>query len=383
MSAGGRPKDEFFAALDEGTRGQLMRVSRRLCRNAGEVIVDEGAEGVEAFVLLRGRCEVSTGGAVVTYIGPNELFGELGALGVGLRTATVRAVEPCELLAITGEALQGAIVHSPALLGLLLRSVVERTRGIAARETLARSEHLELKARQQSLVPSPRVFQDSGCLGLEVCWQPLTYASGDYCDVVPLGDRRYLVAVGDVVGHGAQAALTLATMRGHLRALSREYGAPASMLRQLDCHLSNHGPENTPVTLVVAFVDASEMRLRYAIAGHPRPLWYREGRVQAFDAAHGPLLGYGFGADFEYIDGELDLAAGDRMLFYTDGLSEARQGPDVSSDVLGPSGLAEIFRDVCRNCKADLLTPLFTAVDGFRRGYPRQDDVTAMLIQVQ
>jgi|GEM_PF-2402165 len=382
MSAAGGPSDEFFAALDERSRAQLIRMSTRRRLDAGEVIVDEGTTGAEAFVLLKGRCEVSTGGAVVTQIGPNELFGELGALGVGLRTATVRAVEPCELLAITGEALQELIAHSPALLSLLLRSVVERTRGIADRETLARSEHLELRARQQSLVPTPSVFRGSERLALEVRWQPLTYASGDYCDVVPLGEGRYLVAVGDVVGHGAQAALTLATVRGQLRQLCHEVDAPGAMLRRLDAHLTDHGPESTPMTLVVAVLDVAQMSLRYAIAGHPRPLYCRDARVQAFDAAHGPLLGYGFGTDFDYVDGGLGLVPGDRVLFYTDGLSEARRGPDARADVLGAAGLVEIFRDLCRNRTPELLNALFAAVDGFRRGYPRQDDATALLVRI-
>ncbi len=218
---------------------------------------------------------------------------------------------------------------------------------------------------------------------MEARWQPLTYASGDYCDAIDLGAGRYLVAMGDVMGHGAKTSLTLATVRGECRALAEQGLPPGEIITHLDRHLAKHGPQDMPITLTVCLLDDGSMTARYSNAGHPQALLWRGGSVRPASGVHGPLLGYGFVGEQGYAEDCVDLVSGDRILFYTDGLSEARKGPDPSGDMLRPEGLRELFWEICRNREDEILEPLFLAVDGFRRGYPAQDDATALLIQVR
>ena len=80
---------------------------------------------------------------------------------------------------------------------------MHRVRDISRRETSARDEHRELRRVLEGLQPSLDRFERHPRLSVEVRWEPLTFASGDYYDVLELSPTRFLFALGDVLGHGA------------------------------------------------------------------------------------------------------------------------------------------------------------------------------------
>ncbi len=382
-AGGAKPARRFFDALDEQTRLRVTEHARRVSYAAGEAIVRQGDPATEVFILLSGRCDVLVGDGVVNHMEANELFGEIGSLGEGLRTATVVAAVPVEALAIPSETFHNLIEGSPRASSLLLKAMASRTQRISHREAQAHREHLELQALERSLLPSADVFARSARFALEAHWQPLTYASGDYCDVVALGAERYLVAIGDVVGHGARTALTLATLRGQLNELALQGEGPASALTRLDRYLSQHGPENMPASLAVVAIDGETMTATCCSAGHPAPLLYRGGEVDELGTGRGPLLGYGFGHASGYEDETVELQAGDRILLFTDGLSEASRGPAARRELLGEEGLRTALLDLCTTRPEQILQPLFAAVERYRDGHERRDDATAMLLYVE
>lgn len=372
----------FLDLLDARVRDRLMGISRHIHLRAGEIVIKEGDVSREVYLLLSGRCEVLVHGDPVNQVGPNELFGEIGALGDGARTATVRTAEDTEVLEISSEELQNLLNSTPSVLNALLTTLAAQTRKISDREAAVRDEHRELQAVEESLLPDPELFADSRHFSAEARWRPLTYASGDYCDAVRLGPERYILVIGDVMGHGAKTSPTLATVRGKLRALVERGLGPGQIIRQLDGHLARHGPRDIPITLAVARFDGLSGTACWSNAGHPVPLLCRNGSIERLGDVRGPLLGYGFGAEHEYQEGQAELQAGDRILFYTDGLSEARKGPDPTSDMLRTEGLAAMFQETCHSRSTGILEALFLRVDSFRQGYPAQDDATALLVRV-
>lgn len=374
---------QFLELLNSETRDRLMRASRLSRYARGDFIIKEGEAGGGVYVLLSGHCDVLIGGEVVNHIGPNELFGEISALGGGTRTATVRTAADAEILEMSAADLRWVLEQDPAVMSALLTTLAHQTRRISDRETAVRDEHRELQAVERRLLPNPAVLDRSARFSMEARWQPLTYASGDYCDVMCLGPERYLLAVGDVMGHGAKTSLTLATVRGELRGLAERGLPPGQIIQQLDRHLARNGPRDIPITLAVCVLDGNDMTACCSNAGHPQPLICREAWVRTFSAVHGPLLGYGFGEEHAYHEDRVELAGGDSILFFTDGLSEARKGPDAPVDLLGVGGLSDMFQEICANRSTEKLATLFLAVEGFRRGYPAQDDATALLVHVR
>ena len=119
----------------------------------GESAVSEGDPADGAYVVLTGRCVVLEGDEAVATLTPGELFGEIGALDRGVRSATVVAVDPCELLFLSVEQLRDGFVASPGLLWDSLRLIVHRLGMIAARQVAYRDEHISLREVQRSLLP--------------------------------------------------------------------------------------------------------------------------------------------------------------------------------------------------------------------------------------
>jgi len=146
---------------------------------------------------------------------------------------------------------------------------------------------------------------------------------GDWYHAAALRDGSVLLAIGDVAGHGTQAATTMAQLRYSLRALAVTTTDPAELLgflNQITCDLDEERPE-TAATAIVARYEPAPRRLTWAQAGHPPPLLVRGADARPLTTPAGILLGAGRGG---YQEASLFLEPGDLLLLYSDGLIERR-----------------------------------------------------------
>ena len=180
---------------------------------------------------------MSEGGKQVNVIEPGELFGEIAGFGGGKRTATVAALVPCEVLILSADQLQRGFTDSPDLLRKTLQVLAGRTRRIADRQLAYREEHKALQEVQRSLLPDFATIDSHGRFRLEALWEPCTYASGDYYDVIQIGPERFLFAMGDVMGHGAESSLMMAVARAQIREMARHFRRTDELLLNLDGYL--------------------------------------------------------------------------------------------------------------------------------------------------
>ncbi|WP_106124970.1 SpoIIE family protein phosphatase [Pseudosporangium ferrugineum] len=246
------------------------------------------------------------------------------------------------------------------------RQLAEQRRSLAA-------EH-QLAARlQQIILPIPDGPMELPGLKVAVRYLPAEQegmVGGDWYHAEALRDGSVLLAVGDVAGHGTQAATTMAQLRHSLRALAVTTGDPAVLLghlNRLTCDLDRETPETT-ATAIVARYDPDRRRLTWAQAGHPPPLLSRGGRTAPLPRPAGPMLGVV--EDARYGCATLDLAIGDVLLCYTDGLVEhRRRGPD--------DGLHAVIRTVDEAVAASPRQPLGELLDRLRQANP--DDDTCIL----
>ncbi|MFV2022654.1 SpoIIE family protein phosphatase [Micromonospora sp. LOL_023] len=183
---------------------------------------------------------------------------------------------------------------------------------------------------QQSLLPP--VLPAIGGIGLAAEYVPSGDAvevGGDFYDVVPLPDGRWLVVVGDVSGKGVQAATVTGLVRDVIRVLVRDGKALPEVLARLNDTLVERGGGRY-CTLAMAAVSVSpdqRLDLRLHLAGHDRPLLISgDGRAR-FVGTGGTALGL-----LEEIAApsvELSLAPGESLVFYTDGITERRNGREL------------------------------------------------------
>ena len=144
---------------------------------------------------------------------------------------------------------------------------------------------------------------------------------GDWYDVVIMDDRRVAFAIGDVMGHGVEAAAVMAEIRSGLRAHLYAQSDPGRCLGYVDKLLANSKERDMFATGAVAYYDRDDNRLTLANAGHPLPyVRRRSGSVEPLGVST-TLLGLNLGARAESIH---DLEPGDIVVFFTDGVVEDR-----------------------------------------------------------
>ena len=343
----------------------------------GDSVFREGDPADGAYVVLAGRCAVLEGDEHLNVLGVGELFGEIGALGDGRRSATIIAVEPTELLLLSLQQLQDGFAASPELFWESLLLIVKRLRQITARQVAYRDEHKALREVQRSLLPDLSQLDTHGAFAVDAIWEPCTYASGDYYDVIPLDADRHLIAVGDVMGHGAESSLMMAIARAQIRELARSFRRTDELLLNLDGYLRDNAPPKQGMSLIVAVYDRRQRSVEYSVAGHPFPLLLRNGEQSDLPGRPGIVLALPFLIGSGYERREFALEPGDRLLFFTDGLFEVPV--DASGTQLGRQGLAKMFVRAFSSSGPGPLATLFASVAAINAGSVADDDRTAVL----
>jgi phosphoserine phosphatase RsbU/P len=238
----------------------------------------------------------------------------------------------------------------------------------------ALSRELDLaRSIQQSLLPM--TLPERPGIRLTTAYLPMSAVAGDFYDVVPLTDGRTLVLIADVSGHGVPAALIAAMVKVAVAAEADRHDDPGEILTGINCALTGKF-ERAYVTACCLAVDPNRRTLSYATAGHPPPLLRRaDGRIEPLDRG-GVVLTLFPGTTYEHHEVRFD--AGDRVLMYTDGLTEAarRNGDEYFGD-------AEFARVVSSTPASQDL--LHNVLDAHRRwigeGTPVSDDISIVVIE--
>ncbi|MFD7500075.1 PP2C family protein-serine/threonine phosphatase [Streptomyces sp. NPDC059850] len=200
----------------------------------------------------------------------------------------------------------------------------------ATRDRLADTEqHAEERNRlalqlQRAIMPSSHAPVDIAGLHVAVRYRPAEeghLVGGDWYDAVVLPHKKVLLAVGDVAGHGIEAATGMVVLRNALRGLAATGAGPARLLGWLNT-VTHHLTEHVTATVVCGVYDPQNRVLRWARAGHPPPVLIHQSTAAALPLPGGILLGAV--AEAEYEERRLSLVPGDRLLMYTDGLIERR-----------------------------------------------------------
>jgi len=236
-------------------------------------------------------------------------------------------------------------------------------------------EELE-RAREIQEALLPKVIpQVKGCK-IAGTWEPARTVGGDYFDVIPLGREKLGICIADVVGKGVPAALLMANVQAAVRAFASESASPAWLCERVNSVLcANLAPEKF-VTLFYGVLDGEKRTVQYASAGHPPPILKRaSGSVQLMENG-GAVLGVF--PDWQYENSLVQLAPGDRLLLFTDGITEARK---ADGEQLGERRLMHLLEKLAEEAPSGLNARLLESVKSFG-GSHQQDDATLIAIAV-
>ena len=223
----------------------------------------------------------------------------------------------------------------------------------------------------------PKHFPDDPRYTLAARMITAKEVGGDFYDVIPLGPHRVGFAIGDVAGKGVPAALFMAVSRTVLRSLGQSGRlSPGETLTRVNALLHPESARSVFVTVVYGILDARTGVVDYAVAGHNPP--YRvpaDGPAEPLERTGG--IGLALTGDFAFATHQIQLAPGDALLLYTDGVTEAAN-PD--GELFGDERLeAELARTGHSGPEARI-RGILEAVDAFAEGAPQHDDITLLAL---
>jgi phosphoserine phosphatase RsbU/P len=261
---------------------------------------------------------------------------------------------------------------------LTLVEVVRREveEGLASRRRDARlaREHDEARLIQRALLPSamPDV---KGC-SLAALWTPASGIGGDCYDAFRFSETRVAVSIADVVGKGLPAALLMSNLQAAVRAFSTAAAEPHDVCASVNRLLCRNIASGKFVTFCYAVIDTDAMTIAYANAGHFPPILMRaDGRAEQL-ATTGLVLGVT--ADWTYTSGAIEIGHGDRLVCYTDGITEAL-APDNGE--FGEDRLVDTIRAWRAEAPDRLARAVSDAVGAWTGGSP-QDDATLIVAAI-
>ncbi len=229
---------------------------------------------------------------------------------------------------------------------------------------------------QQSLLPQG--FPEIDGVEFAAVSRPSEWVGGDYYDIISLGDDSVLVCIADVVGKGIAAALTMSNMQAALRALVGILrGGHLSLLnvvKELNRLMCESTAPDRFITAVIGVLDVNRRKFECVVCGHPNPaIGLEDEQIIHIESTGIPL---GIVPTFPYESKSYSLPKGALLLFYTDGLSEAKYGQSM----VGSQGIEEVLRHPAMR-EGDLGEALRQLVESPR--ITVEDDITVLAIRFE
>ncbi len=286
---------------------------------------------------------------------------------------------PGEVALLQSFANQAAVAIQRAGLVEALQEKIAQLRD--AQAELVKKERLERELElarhvQQSVLPS--VFPLLPGYTFAARSEPARFVGGDFYDVIPLGSARFGVIIGDVSGKGMPAALYMAQTHSLLYAEARRQASPRAVLTTVHHLLQDLGRSGMFVTVFYGIVDGPARRLTYARAGHNHPLLLRgEGVIPL--AGEGTVIGFSDMHDLHLSEEQLDLARGDRLVCYTDGLIDTM---DPGGQCYGMDRLKTLLHTISAGSPAEICSAILAGLAAYQATAPQTDDTTLLIMGI-
>lgn len=241
----------------------------------------------------------------------------------------------------------------------------------AARES---GEIAEASVTQRGLLP--REIPRFPGYGISAAWRPAGAVSGDYLDVLRLDENHLALCVGDVIGKGVPAALIMSNVQAAVHALAGEMLPTGEMCGRINRILAGNLGSGKFITFFYGVLDGARRRFSYTNAGHCQPILVRR-NGECVRMNHGGVV-LGVFPDSSYQEQYVDLEQGDRLVLFTDGITEIANADD---EEFGEDRLMDLL-SVNRALEAEAMQKRVMAAIAEFSGGRFQDDATLIVTAV-
>lgn len=392
----------IFSGLTDDELCRIAPIMKLVSYKNGEIVITEGDEGDSLFIIKSGSVEVfkSEGTREEVSLGilpEGSYFGEFSLFDDHPRSASVKAIGDTDFFSISRDDLLGTLAENLAIANVLYRNTIMETfsrfRKITSNFTF--SQH-HLKSRDETIREINRdlrvatVIQeyfiraedDTGQnlkngIKRSYLYLPSKAVGGDFISIINDSSGNTCAIIADVEGHGISASLVTGVLKSAFSFLAPVYGGtPDIFMLYLNSHLCKM-LNRLYATCYYAYIDTEKNTVSFSRAGHHHPLFWRGYRkeFERFEVA-GPLLG--LMEDAEYGTVTFQIMPGDKILFYTDGIIEAR---NEEEEMFGIRRLKECFRSAITEGIEPVTDFLIGELGNFVRKDTYEDDITLLIYE--
>jgi len=250
------------------------------------------------------------------------------------------------------------------------------------KETTAQKERMESELEiantiQQQMLPVSQKIPGWEKIDFFGFLQPARQVGGDLYDIIVQNEYLY-IAIGDVSGKGIPAALFMAKTLSLFRAKVGGGLSPAELATEINQELDQYNTQSMFVTFFVGKLNMRTGELNYTNAGHNLPFIISGSKVRELEGTHGIPLGSLPGIKYEY--GEVVLRPDEKIVLYTDGISEAE---NTAKELFGEARLKEFLTTHSVCSPKEIADLLLTEIQGFAGEAEQTDDITMLILKTE
>jgi phosphoserine phosphatase RsbU/P len=255
-----------------------------------------------------------------------------------------------------------------------LRAQIESRTGRRVGAARASGEIEEASVTQRGLLP--REIPQFPGYDISAAWRPAGAVSGDYLDVLKLNANNLALCVADVIGKGVPAALLMSNVQAAVHALAGEMLPTGELCERINRIVAGNLGSGKFITFFYGVLDAAARRFSYTNAGHCEPILVRQ-NGECVRVNHGGVV-LGVFPDWSYHQEHVDLAPGDRLALFTDGITEIA---NAQGEEFGEERLMEVLT-AHRHLNAEAMQQRVMAAISEFSGGNFQDDATLIITAV-
>lgn len=393
----------LFYNLSPGSLDMITPLFEEENHSDGTRIIQEGDPGESMFVIVSGRVSITKyagegNEVLITKLMEGSYFGEIALINSQPRTANVIADGETTLLRLRKSVFDELLAENSDFAVHFYRNCLSesmtRMRETATNLTVSQNVLLQTSNRLDKIdadLSDAKTVQDyflsvaelekEGSIGSGIrhsyIYRPYLDVGGDFLNLTCLGAGRYGILIADVMGHGISAALATGVIRSAYTIFSKQSADdPSGLMGKLNDHLYEIFPSRF-ATAYYALIDSEQGVVRLCKAGHMHPLVWKaaDGSLHAINL---PGLGLGIKPNLKFVEGSIDFTPGDRMLFFTDGITEQK---NPEREMYGIERLESAFTALCRSGSGQIVQDIFRDIEQFKGKVEFQDDITLFLLE--
>lgn len=229
---------------------------------------------------------------------------------------------------------------------------------------------------QQNLLPSK--IPETNNFDIAAINLPSKQVGGDYFDFIKVDEGKYIIAIADVSGKGIPASLLMANMQAFLQVISKQNIDIATATGLINDLITQNTSDGRFITFFWALLDDNQRKLTYVNAGHNPPILVRNNQIIRLSEG-GIILGV-MKTLMPYNSNSIQLESGDKIIMFTDGVSEAM---NPFSQEFSEERLEKIALNTVVSNSVETLNKIREEIENFVEGAPQSDDLTMMIIRVK